>query len=118
MVGGMASRVVTQLISDVSGEEITDGDGETVVFAYRGTSYTIDLTTQEAADFDAAMNTWIEHATVQGRGRRNGSTTGGTRSTKTSDARAIRDWAREQGLDVPARGRIPAEVRAQYEAAN
>lgn len=118
MVGCMASRVVTQLISDVSGEEILDGDGETVAFAYRGTSYTIDLTTQEASDFDAAMSTWSEHATVQGRGRRGGPTTGGTRSSKSSDAKAIRDWAHQQGLDVPARGRIPAEVRAQYEAAN
>lgn len=113
----MASRVVTQLISDLSGTEIEDGGGETVQFAYRGTDYVIDLTTDEAAQFDAAMASWLEHATQQGRGRRP-SGGGRSRSAGASDAKAVREWAREQGLDVPARGRIPAEVRAQYGAAN
>jgi hypothetical protein len=30
---------------------------------------------------------------------------------------AIRDWARQQGLEVRDRGRVPASVRALYEAA-
>jgi hypothetical protein len=29
----------------------------------------------------------------------------------------IRDWARQQGLEVRDRGRVPAAVRALYEAA-
>jgi nucleoid-associated protein Lsr2 len=32
--------------------------------------------------------------------------------------RAIRQWAREQGLQVSDRGRIPAEIVARYDAAH
>lgn len=42
----------------------------------------------------------------------------GDSSTGNSDAAIIRKWAEENGIAVPARGRIPAEVRSQYEAAN
>ncbi|MFE2143708.1 histone-like nucleoid-structuring protein Lsr2 [Streptomyces sp. NPDC059456] len=34
------------------------------------------------------------------------------------DTAAIRTWARDNGYDVPPRGRIPAEVRAAWERAN
>ena len=30
----------------------------------------------------------------------------------------VRDWARSNGYDVPDRGRIPADVRAAFDAAN
>ncbi|WP_279432371.1 Lsr2 family DNA-binding protein [Aeromicrobium phragmitis] len=30
----------------------------------------------------------------------------------------MRAWAKEQGIEVPARGRIPAEVLEKYNAAN
>lgn len=112
----MASRVVTQLISDLSGDEIEDGGGETIEFSYRGASYSIDLTTDEAANFDAAMASYLEHATRVGGRRR--SSQGSQTTTTTSDAKAIREWAQAHGIDVPARGRIPSSVREQYAAAN
>jgi hypothetical protein len=105
---------VTQLISDVSGEEIADGRGETVEFAYRGTSYSIDLTAQEAADFDASMAVYLEHATRRGSSTRSA----GRSAAKGSDAKAIRAWAKDQGIDIPDRGRIPSDVRARYESSN
>ncbi|PXY25154.1 hypothetical protein BAY59_24315 [Prauserella coralliicola] len=33
------------------------------------------------------------------------------------DLGAVRAWAKENGVDVPARGKIPAAVLEQYEAA-
>lgn len=111
----MASRVITQLISDLSGDEIGEGAGETIEFAYRGTSYTIDLTAKEAAAFDKSIAMYLEHATKSAGGRRSSAA---TKAAGKGDAKAIREWAQAQGLDVPSRGRIPAEVRAQYEAAN
>lgn len=39
------------------------------------------------------------------------------RSGASGNATAIRAWAQEQGLNVSARGRVRAEVRAAYEAA-
>lgn len=111
----MASRVITQLISDLSGDEIQDGDGETIDFAYRGTSYTIDLTAKEAAEFDGAIALYLDNATKQSGTRRSSSPRS---ASGKGDAKAVREWAVAQGLDVPSRGRIPAEIRAQYEAAN
>lgn len=37
-------------------------------------------------------------------------------STPSGDAALVREWAKEQGLITATRGRIPAEVRAAYEA--
>jgi hypothetical protein len=51
----LAKRVNTQLISDLSGDEIDEGNGGTAEFAYRGTSYTIDPTERGTARFDRAM---------------------------------------------------------------
>jgi hypothetical protein len=41
--------------------------------------------------------------------------TGGTSPLETG---SIRDWARSEGYELSERGRIPAEVRAAYEAAH
>lgn len=109
----MASRVVTQLISDLSGTEIQDGAGESIAFAYRGQSFQIDLTSKEAAAFDQVMATYVEHATKVASSR-----SGRKPPRGQSDAPAIRAWAKENGIDVPGRGRIPADVRARYEAAS
>jgi hypothetical protein len=40
-----------------------------------------------------------------------------TRSNGRSDASNIREWAIAKGLEVPARGRIPAAIVEQYRAA-
>jgi hypothetical protein len=97
------------LISDLSGDVIEDGKGETIQFAYRGTSYSIDLTDKEAASFDKAMATYIENATKQGGRRR---TTAAAR--RGYQPKEVRAWAKSQGIDVPERGRIPASVVEQY----
>ena len=45
----MSQRVITQLVSDLTGEEIEDGEGRTVTFGLEGAEYSIDLTDDEAA---------------------------------------------------------------------
>jgi hypothetical protein len=41
------------------------------------------------------------------------------RQTRTSaiGTTAVRNWAREQGIDIKDRGRVPADIVAKYEAA-
>lgn len=34
------------------------------------------------------------------------------------DPKAVRAWAADQGIDVPAKGRIPADVNEAYQAAH
>lgn len=45
-------------------------------------------------------------------------TTSATTSSTPSDAARIRAWARDNGVDCPAVGRVPAAVREQYENAH
>jgi hypothetical protein len=106
----VASRTFTQLVSDLSGRDIPDGDGETVEFAYRGKTYAIDLTSKEAAAFDTAIANYVDNARPVGSGRSR-KVAGG------SDAKQIRAWAKKRGYDVPDRGRIPLSIREEYQAA-
>jgi hypothetical protein len=106
----VASRVVTQLISDLSGDEIPDGKGETIEFAYRGTPYKIDLTNKEAAGFDKALAMYIEHATSVATRR-----SAAASRTGRPDAKTVRTWAKANGLSVPDRGRIPADIWVKFQ---
>jgi hypothetical protein len=110
----MAQRVITQLVSDLSGDEIADGKGETIEFSYRGASYSIDLTDKEASGFDKSIALYLEHATKTGGRRR--STSAGSKSDYS--AKDVRVWAKAQGIDVPERGRIPGDIVERYKAAN
>ena len=40
-----------------------------------------------------------------------------TGDTAEPAAREVRAWAKEQGLDVPERGKVPADLVEQYKAA-
>lgn len=110
----MAQRVKIELVSDLSGEEIAEGKGETVSFALDGTTHEIDLTSKEADNFRGLFQDYI--AVARKIGRKTG--TAGKRSQVTSDAKDVRAWAQSQGLEVPDRGRIPADIREKYEAAH
>ena len=111
----MAQRVVTMLVSDLSGDEMEAGKGETINFSYRGVDYQIDLTDKEAAGFDKAIAMYTEHAQKTGGRRSRGS---GSSRGKNSDTAKIKAWADEQGMDYPQRGRLPQSLIEAYNAAN
>jgi Lsr2 len=109
----MAQRVVTERTDDIDGSEAVD----TVTFGYRGKRYEIDLGQKNLDRLEKALAPFIEHGrtvrATDGRQRRRG---GGARGTaRASDTKAIREWARRQGLQVSERGRIPAEIVERYE---
>ena len=81
-------------------------------FAFDGTDYEIDLSAKNAAAFGKQLESYIEHARRAGRAQPR-------RPGRTSRQRSgdIRAWAKEQGLAVSERGRIPASVLEQYHAA-
>jgi hypothetical protein len=109
----MAQKVHIVLEDDIDGSEAT----QTISFALDGTSYEIDLNDKNAAALRDALATYVGH------GRKvTGSRRGARRSTSSSgngaSAKEIRDWARDNGHDVPERGRIPASVREAFDAAH
>jgi hypothetical protein len=109
----VAQRVEVVLVDDLDGQPAD----ETVSFGLDGATYEIDLSAPNAQALRDAIAPYLGHARRTG-GRR----TGGRKSTASpargSDAAAVRAWAREQGLTVSERGRIPADVLAQFEAAH
>ena len=106
----MAQKVTVSLEDDLTGGPAK----HTVRFAFDGTGYEIDLNAKNAAAFGKQLAPYLEHARKAGRApaRRPGRAAAGRQ--RSGDIRA---WAKEQGLAVSGRGRIPASVLDQYHAA-
>ncbi|BEP14341.1 Lsr2 family protein [Acidothermaceae bacterium B102] len=120
----MAQRVQVLLVCDVHDDDTTPGT-ETISFSLDGTSYEIDVCDDHAEELRDAVAPYV------GAGRRIGGARSGRRSSAPARAAArpaatsdrqragdIRAWAKSQGLNVNERGRIPATIVAQYEAAH
>lgn len=110
----MAARTVVHLIDDLDGGEAD----ETVNFSLDGVEYAIDLSSGNADGLRKALAEFVDAA------RRTGGRA--ARATKTqvrpggdrAQNQAIREWARRNGHQVSERGRIPAELIAQFQQAN
>ena len=106
----MAQKITVALEDDLDGGPAD----ETVRFAIGGTEYEIDLSCKNATTFRQQLAPYLAHARKAGRGQR-------SRPVRTSSGRqrsgGIRAWAKDQGIAVSERGRIPASVIEQYQAA-
>ena len=109
----MAQKVNIVLVDDIDQSEAE----ETVTFGLDGKEYAIDLNEKNARALRDALALYVGHArAVSGRTSRRSS---GSKSTASGPAPSeIRAWARDNGFDVPERGRVSAEVREAYAAAH
>jgi len=107
----MAQKVNIVLVDDLDGTDAT----ETVSFAIDGASYEIDLNDANASALREAMSGYVGHARKVGGGSRRGRRSGAPSSSNTKD---VREWAKEQGMEVSERGRISADVQQAYDAAH
>ncbi len=106
----MAQKVQVVLVDDIDGSTAS----ETVSFSLDGSSYEVDLNEKNASALRDALAPWISA------GRRTASRKASARKSARAaggDAAAIRAWAKANGVEVPERGRIPAQVREAYDAA-
>ena len=109
----MAQKVQTFLIDDLDGSE---AEG-TVLFGLDGAQYEIDLSTDHAKELRTALARYIDAGRrVTGTARRAGQNGRKTPASSISNTE-VRTWAKAQGLEVKERGRVPADVLAQYRAA-
>ncbi|MEI6622027.1 MAG: Lsr2 family protein [Actinomycetes bacterium] len=106
----MSQKIQVLLVDDLDGGVAE----ETVSFGLDGDDYEIDLSCEHAAALRAGLQDYLGAARRVNRRRAAGkrSSAGGP------DTAAVRAWARDNGISVSARGRVSAEVVAQYEAAN
>lgn len=107
----MARKISVQLTDDLDPKLVAE---TTVEFGLDGAQFEIDLTHDNAEKMRRSLQPWIDSARkMSGRSR-------GRRPINVGDKAelaAIRAWARDAGLKVSSRGRIPSDIRAQYHAA-
>jgi hypothetical protein len=109
----MAQKIQTFLIDDLDGSE---AEG-TVLFGLDGTQYEIDLSTDHAKELRTALARYIDAGRrITGTTRRAGQNGRKVPANGVSNTE-VRAWAKAHGLEVKERGRIPAEVITQYQAA-
>ena len=105
----MASKTIVEVIDDLDGSKAE----ETVRFALDGTEYEIDLSGAHSKKLRNALEPFIQAGRRVGgkRSGRSGAATDGKQS------KAIRDWAKQHGMQVSDRGRVSAEVQKAYNEA-
>jgi len=113
----MAQRVQVTLVCDLHGDETRAQ--ETIKFGVDGSGYEIDLCREHAGQLRESFAGYVG-AARRASGRTAPASGGGRRRRNrgSGEAAAIRDWARQQGLPVPERGRIPADLAEKYATAN
>jgi hypothetical protein len=107
----MATRTTITLEDDLDGGPAD----QTLHFHFGAAEYEIDLNAKNAAAFRRQLAPFVNHARQAARAPLH-------RQVRTGSARqdsaAIREWAKAQGIQISQRGRIPAGVIEQYQAAD
>jgi len=110
----LARTTIVQLTDDIDGSQAA----ETVRFAVDGRTYEIDLSTEHAESLRYSLAQFVAAARRTGRtdaSPRRGQ--GGQGRPQGGNSSAVRAWARENGVPVSPRGRVPQAVVDQYTSA-
>lgn len=101
----MARRTITTLIDDVDGTEAE----RTVAFSLDGTSYEIDLSRDNISAFTSALEPFITA------GRKIGRRASAPGTSSGVELGEVRQWARDQGIEISDRGRVSKQIMKAYE---
>lgn len=121
----MAQQVIVQLVDDFDGSEAE----ETISFALDGVSYEIDLASKNAQALRKAVAPYAEKGRRVGRKPTSrprtqhrhtppAATPAAAPAGGPVDRETVRTWAKANGYNVAARGRISREVLAAFDHAN
>ena len=109
----MAQKVSVTYACDYDQKEIPQGQHRLRRFSIDGREYEIDLCLRHSERFDEAVSRFASHARrASGRVLRAKRRTAAHRKHSAQ----VRAWAKQNGLAVSERGRIPADVVSKYEA--
>ena len=111
----MAKKISVTFACDYDSKEIPNGEHLTRAFSLDGRDYEIDLCEKHSQKFDEALKRFADKAR-----RATSRVTRPKRRTTANRQRSadIRSWAKNAGIEVSDRGRIPAQVIARYEASH
>jgi hypothetical protein len=109
----MATLTEVTLTCDVCGKA---KDVETRTIGLDGKTYQVDLCAKDGKGLSKAAAGYVSNARVittrrvsRGKGRQ---------PRSSNDTAAVRDWARASGLKISDRGRVPAAIFQDYQAAH
>jgi hypothetical protein len=109
----VAQKISVTFACDYDSKEIPEGEHRARVFSLDGRDYEIDLCERHSQKFDEVVGRFAQRARKLG-----GRVSRPKRRTAAHRQRSaeIRAWAKNSGMEVSDRGRIPANVIAKYEA--
>lgn len=113
----MAKAMVETLVDDLDGSAAV----ETVRLGWNGDWRELDLSKRNVAALSRALDRYWDAGrpvAAGGQAKRRRKLTSSRSRKAGRDPKTIRAWAIANGIGVPSRGRIPAEVERQYEEAN
>jgi hypothetical protein len=110
----MAQKIQTLFIDDLDGSE---AEG-TVRFGLDGVEYEIDLSAEHSRELRDALAPFVGAARRVGGGARRPARSGRGGSAGGPSPTEVREWAKEQGIEVKDRGRVPAELVVKFKAAS
>ena len=107
----MAQKVKIILMDDIDGGEAD----ETVRFGLDGVQYEIDLSEANASGLRSTLAQYVGAARRSNSSKQQRSSA--PAASRNQEAAQIREWAKENGYNVSARGRINSEIVEAYRAA-
>ena len=108
-------KTVVKYIDDVSKKETPKV--ETIEFAFEGKTYEIDLNPLNAANFRRSIDKYVKNGRKVS-GRRTSPFDGRRVTHEKGYVQEVRQWAKDNGIEVAERGRVPLSVYDRFEAAN
>jgi len=109
----VAQKVQTLFIDDFDGS-----DAEcTVRFGLDGAEYEIDLNAGHARELRDTLARYVGAARLVSSTARRPARGGRRGSASGLNATEVREWAKEQGIEVKDRGRVPADLMVRFKAA-
>jgi hypothetical protein len=111
----VAQKVSVTYACDFDEKAIPEGEHRVRKFSLDGRDYEIDLCLRHSQKFDEAVGRFADHA------RRSSGRPGRIKRRTTAHRQRsanIRAWAKDSGIAVSDRGRIPAEVVTRYETSH
>jgi hypothetical protein len=114
----VATKVERTLVCDLTGEPAD----ETIDFGLAGKAFTVDLTKHHADALREILADYIKVAQPAGKLATTNSNGSKPRAASPGSNRehlaAVRAWLRQQGHQVQDRGRIAANLMAEFDAAH
>jgi hypothetical protein len=109
----VAQKISVTFACDYDAREIPEGEHLTRAFSLDGRDYEIDLCEKHSQKFDEVLQRFADKA------RKVTNRVGKPKRRTTAHRQRsaeIRSWAKDSGMVVSDRGRIPADVIAKYDA--